>query len=172
MTTKLTPEEIVAILRQRREPEDRRLVPATPPISSPAPPAPAFDRLSTIYPTARIRGRRITRLPEKYLDWAVLDAATSDGLGRDQVGWFVGGHPGLACAVKQLGRLDANPEGGIWIVVPLSRDMCCALFDQWPHTDHVPERPTSKNNFYGGPERCGLPCLKTWSSSFLSPEQS
>jgi hypothetical protein len=154
MTTKLTPEEIVALLQRRRESEDRRLGPHAPVVSRPVPPAPAIDRppticppLATTYPTARIRGRRITRLPEKYLDWAVLDAAAADELGREQVGWFVGGHPGLACASRQFGHLDANSEGGIWVVVPPSRDASCALFDQWPHTDHVSERPGSKNNF-------------------------
>jgi hypothetical protein len=110
-------------------------------------PAPSIARLSVTYPTARVCGRRITRLPEQSLDWAVLDAATADELGRDHVGWFVGGHPGLAYAAEQFGRLDTNPEGGVWVVVPLGGDMSCALFDKWPHTDHVTERPRSKNNF-------------------------
>ena len=117
----------------RREPESR-----------PVTPAPSITPLSVTYPTARIRGRRITRLPEKYLDWAVLDAATADELGREHVGWFVGNHPGLTRAAEQLGRLDTNPEGGIWVVVPLGRDMSAELWLCWPHPQHVSNRPTEK----------------------------
>jgi hypothetical protein len=96
------------------------------------------------YPTARVRGQLITRWEERPLGWAVLDAATADELGREHVGWFVGGHRGLECAAVQLGRLDMNPGGGVWVVVPLGRDMSCALFDKWPHPEHVTERPGSK----------------------------
>jgi hypothetical protein len=98
------------------------------------------------YPTARIRGRRITRLPEQNLDWAILDAATAGELGREHVAWFVGSHPGLTCAAEQLSRLDANPEGGVWVVVPHSRDLACEMFAKWPHSDYVTERPSSDNS--------------------------
>ncbi len=107
--------------------------------------APTAPRLSLTYPTARIRGRRIARLPEKYLDWTVLDATTAEELGHEHVGWFVGGHPGLRCAAEQFGRLDTNPEGGVWVVIPVGRDMSRALFDAWPHVDHVGERPTAND---------------------------
>jgi hypothetical protein len=100
---------------------------------------PPVSRLSMTYPTARIRGRRITRLPEKYLDWAILDAATADELGREHVGWFVGNHAGLARTAEQLGRLDANPEGGIWVVVPLGREKSTDLRMHWPHRQHINE---------------------------------
>jgi hypothetical protein len=106
-----------------------------------------LTHLSELYPTARIRGRRMTRLPEKCLDWVVLNAATAHEMGRDQVGWFVGNHPGLTCAAEQFGRLDMNPEGGVWVVVALCGDTSLTLFDKWPHTNHVVERPGSKNQF-------------------------
>ncbi len=108
-----------------------------------------IKHLAVTYPTARIRGRRIARLPEKYLNWAVLDAAAADELGREHLGWFVGGHPGsasAASAAEQLGRLDTNPDGGVWIVVPLGRDKSIELFGEWPHKYHVSEPPHSKNS--------------------------
>jgi hypothetical protein len=102
-------------------------------------------RLAAIYPTARIRGRAITRLPERTLGWTVLNAPVADELGREQLGWFVGGHPGIARAAEQFGRLDANPEGGVWVVVPITRDLAETLFDRWPHSDYVTERPRLGN---------------------------
>jgi hypothetical protein len=95
------------------------------------------DRLATLYPTARVRGRLITRGEEQPLGWAKLDAATALALGRDQLGWFVGGHPGIVAAAQQFGRLDSNPEGGVWIVVPLGRNLARELFSRWPHTGCV-----------------------------------
>jgi hypothetical protein len=80
-------------------------------------------------------------LPEKYLDWAVLDAATADELGREHVGWFVGNHPWVRQATGQFARLDANPAGGVWIVIPLSWDLSTALFDYWPRKEHITNRP-------------------------------
>lgn len=109
-------------------------------------PAPSITRLSAIYPTARVRGRLITRLEEQSLGWAVLDAATADEMGREQLGWFVGNHPGPTRATEQFGRLDANPEGGVWVVVPHSRKLACELFAAWPHTEHVTERPSPNNS--------------------------
>ncbi len=106
------------------------------------------SQLAETYPTARIRGRRMTRLPETVLGWVNLDAATADEMGREQLGWFVGNHPGSARAAEQFGRLDANPGGGIWVVVPHSRDLACELFAKWPHTDQVTERPTAKNSVW------------------------
>src|SRR5205814_1138737 len=43
-------------------------------------------------------------------------------------------------------RLDVNPEGGVWVVVPHSRPRACELFAEWPHKDHVTERPSSDNS--------------------------
>lgn len=106
--------------------------------------SPVIDHLSVTYPTARVRGRLTTRLPEQSLGWAVLDAATADELGREQVGWFVGNHPGLARAAEQLGRLDTNSEGGIWIVVPIGREKSLELKRCWPHPHHVTDQPTAK----------------------------
>jgi hypothetical protein len=106
------------------------------------------SHLSDIYPIASVRGRRITRLPEKYLDWTVLDATSAEDLGRESVGWFVGNHPGPASAVEQLGRLDANPDGGVWVVVPVSRHLSCELFENWPHLDRVIGRPTENNSVW------------------------
>jgi hypothetical protein len=88
----------------------------------------------------------MTRLPERFLDCAVLDAATADEMGREQLGWFVGNHPGSTRAAEQFARLDANQEGGVWVVVPHSRDLACELFAKWPHIEHVTERPTSSNS--------------------------
>ena len=104
--------------------------------------APVIDQLSSTYPTARVRGRLITRLPEQPLGWTVLDAATAEELGREQVGWFVGDHPGLARAAEQFARLDANPEGGIWIVVPIGRERSVELKTCWPHPHHIVDEPT------------------------------
>ncbi len=109
-------------------------------------PASSITRLSAIYPTARIRGQLITRLEEHSLGLAVLDAATADEMGREQLGWFIGNHPGLTRAAEQFGNLDANPEGGVWVVVPHSRDLASELFANWPHADHVTERPTTANS--------------------------
>lgn len=106
----------------------------------------ATDRLAATYPTARIRGRLITRLEGQTLGWANLNVATADEMGREQLGWFIGEHPGIARAAEQLGRLDANPEGGVWVAVPHSRDLACELFANWPHTDHVADRPRSNNS--------------------------
>lgn len=117
-------------------------------------PAPSIDRLSMTYPTARIRGRLMTRLPETLLNWAVLDAATADELGREQLGWFVGNHPGLVRAAEQLGRLDTNSEGGVWVVVPLGWELACELFANWPHKDHLTAQPTSNNSVWR--------CRKVW----------
>jgi hypothetical protein len=107
-------------------------------------PATSTTRLSTTYPTARVCGRFITRLEETYLDRAILNATTVDEMGRDQLGWFVGGHPGVETAIRQFARLDINPEGGIWIVVPHSKELACRLFSEWPHIKHVTEQPKSK----------------------------
>jgi hypothetical protein len=82
-------------------------------------------------------------LEERPLGWAVIDTATASEMGREQVGWFVGNHPGLNRAAQQFGRLDANPEGGIWIVVPHSRVAAGELFALWPHPERVTERPRS-----------------------------
>jgi hypothetical protein len=101
------------------------------------------DRLSEIYPTPRVNGKRVTRLPEKPLGWAILDAATADKMGREQLGWFVGNHSRHVRVAAQLGRLDTNPQGGVWVVVTLDRVMSRELFDKWPHTDYVIERPRS-----------------------------
>ena len=109
-------------------------------------PTTILPRLAAVYPTARIRGRVISRLEERRLGWTVLDASMANELGREQLGWFIGGHPGLGRAVEQFGRLDANPEGGVWVVVPHSRALAHELFTTWPHTDHVAERPRSDNS--------------------------
>ena len=106
-------------------------------------PATSNKHLSLTYPTAWVRGRLITRLEERTLAWTVLDAATADEMGQEQVGWFVGNHQGFAKAAEQLGRLDANPEGGIWIVVPRSKDISAELWLRWPHPQHVPNMPTT-----------------------------
>ena len=94
---------------------------------------------------AHIRGRLITRWEEKPLGWATLDSATADMLGREQLGWFVGNHPGIDQAARQIARLDTNPAGGVWVVVPHSRQLACELFAKWPHADHVVEPPSSMN---------------------------
>lgn len=101
---------------------------------------------SLLYPTARIRGRLVTRSEETTLRWGVFDATAADELGREHVGWFVGNHPGTAVAVGQLGRLDANPGGGVWVVVPHSRQLACDLFALWPHAEHAGSPPTSANS--------------------------
>jgi hypothetical protein len=86
-------------------------------------------------------------LEETYLDRAILDTATADEMGREQLGWFVGNLPwSTTRAAEQFGRLDANPEGGLWVVVPHSRNLACELFNEWPHTDHVTERPKANNS--------------------------
>src|SRR5206468_12325952 len=96
---------------------------------------------------ARVRGRLITRLEEQSLGWAVLDAATAEVMGRDQLGWFVGNHPeSTTRAAGQFGRLDVNPEGGVWVVVPHSRALAYELFAAWQHGEYVTERPTSHNS--------------------------
>jgi hypothetical protein len=109
-------------------------------------PTPTVTRLSATYPNARVCGQFVTRLPEKHLGRGVLDAATADEMGREQLGWFVGGHPGTARAAEQFGRLDAGPEGGVWVIVPHSRQLARELFDQWPHIEQVAERPRSNNS--------------------------
>ena len=106
-----------------------------------------IPRLSLLYPTARIRGRLITRLEEQTLRWVVLDAVTADEMGREHVGWFVGNHSdSVTLAVEKFGRLDANPEGGVWVVVPHSRELACELFVRWPHLEHVAGRPSEDNS--------------------------
>ena len=100
-------------------------------------PALTASRLATTYPSARIRGRLTTRQDERSLGWAVLDAARAEYLGREGLGWFIGGHPGVRSAAAQLGRLDANPEGGVWVVVPVSGKLTQELFALWPHREHV-----------------------------------
>ncbi len=105
--------------------------------------APPPVRLSATYPTARVRGRLVTRSLEKRLDWTAIDAGTADELGRDHVGWFVGDHPGFARAAEQFARLDTNTEGGIWVVVPLGRERAVELRTGWPHPDHIVDHPRS-----------------------------
>ncbi|MDY3562688.1 hypothetical protein R5W23_004166 [Gemmata sp. JC673] len=104
--------------------------------------------LTAVYPTAHVRGRLITRLEEQTLGWATLDAATALEMGREQVGWFVGGHPGVARAAEQLGRLDSNPAGGVWIVAPHSRDLARDLFTKWPHQAYVTQRPQGASSVW------------------------
>jgi hypothetical protein len=99
--------------------------------------APSPPHLSTMYPSARVRGRLITRWEEQPLSWVSLDAETAAMLGRDQVGWFVSGHPGLNRAAEQLGRLDENPAGGIWVVVPYSGVLATVLRHRWPHPQAI-----------------------------------
>ena len=100
--------------------------------------------LSVTYPTARISGQLVTRLPEKPLGWSALDADTAGELGREQIGWFVGNHPGFARAAEQFGRLDTNSDGGIWVVVPLGREKSTELRTCWPHPDQVANQPTKE----------------------------
>jgi hypothetical protein len=82
------------------------------------------------------------------LGGAVLDAATAEEMGREQIGWFVGTHPGPVKAAEQFAQLDANPDGGIWVVIPHSRNLACELFAKWPSTDHVSGRPTSNSSVW------------------------
>ena len=98
--------------------------------------------------TAHIRGRLISRWEEKSLGWATLDFATAGMLGREQLGWFVGNHPGIDQAARQLARLDTNPAGGVWVVVPHSRQLACELFAKWPHADHVVTPPRANNSVW------------------------
>lgn len=109
---------------------------------------PSTARLSMTYPTARVRGRLVTRFPEKSLGWTVLDAATADEMGREQIGWFVGNHPGPKLAAEQFACLDTHSEGGVWVVVPHSRDSASELFERWPRSDHLTGRPTSNNSMW------------------------
>jgi hypothetical protein len=76
----------------------------------------------------------MTRWEEQSLGWTILDAATADEMGREQVGWFISEHPGLSTAVEQFANLDSNPEGGVWVVVPHSQDLASQLFCRWPYT--------------------------------------
>jgi hypothetical protein len=77
----------------------------------------------------------------------ILDAAAADEMGREHFGWFVGNHPeSVTWAAEQFGCLDANPEGGVWVVVPHSRQLACELFAEWPHPNHVCEPPKSNNS--------------------------
>ena len=108
-------------------------------------PSQLITRMAKTYPTARIRGQLMTRLPETYLNWAILDGAKAAELGQEQVGWFVGNHPGLARAAEQLGRLDTNSEGGIWVVVPLGREKSTELRMCWPHPNQISNQPTGQN---------------------------
>ncbi len=78
-------------------------------------------------PDARVRGRRITRLDGRTLRWVTLDADTADALSGDNLGWLVGGHPGLVALAGQLGRLDAATAGGVWVVVPHSNEDAATL---------------------------------------------
>ena len=117
--------------------------------------APLITRLSAIYPTARVRGKLITRMEEQSDGVVVLNATAADEMGREQLGWFVGNHPGsITWAAEQFGRLDTNPEGGVWVVVPHSRQLACELFAKWPHTNHVAEGPGPITPD-GDPERSG-----------------
>jgi hypothetical protein len=77
------------------------------------------------------------------LESVKLDATMAETLGREQIGWFVGNHPGVPQAAEQFSRLDAKQEGGVWIVVPHSRSLAHELFAKWSHADQVAERPTS-----------------------------
>lgn len=95
-----------------------------------------------LFPTPRIRGRAVTRLEERTLAWVSLGAEAANELGREHLGWFVGGHPGLRRAAEQLGRLDSNPGGGIWVAVPVGRDASRELFEHWPHGSQI-ELPPS-----------------------------
>ncbi len=104
------------------------------------------NRLAEIYPTATIRGRRMTRLPEMLLEERVrLDATMAEMLGREQLGWFVGNHPGLSRAAEQFYQLDSTAKGGVWIVVPCSRLLSYELFSGWPRAAQVVEAPTSNS---------------------------
>lgn len=106
-----------------------------------------IPRLSLLYPTARIRGRRISRMEEQTLCWIVLDAVAADEMGREHVGWFVGNHSdSVTRTVEKFGRLDANPDGGVWIVVPHSRELASELFACWPYPEHVVGQPSGDNS--------------------------
>jgi len=94
--------------------------------------------LTARYPAACIVGRRTTRDEAIFLDWSMLDAATASDLGREQIGWFVGGHPGLERTVQQLARLEAAEGGGIWIAVPSMKDLSTELWLRWPHQAQAP----------------------------------
>lgn len=110
--------------------------------------APSISRSAMTYPAAHIRGRLVTRLPERSLGWTVLDAATADEMGREQIGWFIGNHPGPRLAAEQFACLDSHTEGGVWVIVPHSRDLACELVASWPHSDQLTGRPTSKNSVW------------------------
>ncbi len=107
---------------------------------------PLLRRLSAIYPTTRVCGNRITRWEEQALGFAVLDVTTASEMGREQIGWFVGKHPGFDRAIEQFGRLDVNPRGGVWIIVPRSYDLAIRLYEKWPYRRYVQERPRNHSS--------------------------
>jgi hypothetical protein len=93
--------------------------------------------LAATYPTAHLRGQRMTLSPEEHLYWVNLDANRAEELGRERIGWLVGKHPGVTEALAQFGRLAALPAGGLWVVVPVSRELSCELQDRWPTPQHI-----------------------------------
>lgn len=107
---------------------------------------PLLPRLSATYPTPRFCGRRISRWEEQALGFADLDVPTALELGREQIGWFVGKHPGFCRAIEQFGRLDANPTGGVWVVVPRSFDLAIILYEKWPCRQYLVERPRNHSS--------------------------
>ena len=124
-------------------------------------PLPGTARLSVTYPTARVCGRLITRLEEQPLGWAILDAATADEMGREQVGWFIGNHPGIARC--ELGNSDAwtqiqKAACGLWSPTVGTWHVSCSPIGPIPTMYRSRRNQTTQ---HGDPERCGLRSLRT-----------
>lgn len=126
--------------------------------------------LALTYPTAHVRGQRMTLSSEEHLHWVNLNAARAEELGRERIGWLVGKHPGVTEAVAQFGRLAALPAGGLWVVVPVSRELSCELQNRWPTPEHIDVLSDTRAAWRAGkvvvtpPE--GLKCVRAFCCSF------
>jgi len=89
------------------------------------------QHLAKLYPTAAIRAARVTRLGEKYLGPIWSTAETFRVLGKDNIGWFMGGFRDMDRIVDRVRELNKFPTGGRWVVAPATRELAAEMMERW-----------------------------------------
>lgn len=94
-------------------------------------------KLLDIYPSAYIRGTRISRIGEQDLGQFRLNTETATELAADNSGVFVGGFRSFDQILSRVRQLDESPVGGQWIVVPSTKKCSAAIRQRWLNDDSV-----------------------------------
>ncbi len=94
-------------------------------------------KLQDIYPSAYIRGTRISRLGDQDLGQFRLTTETVSDLATSNAGIFVGGFRSFEQILNRIRQLDEVPAGGQWVVVPSTKKCSAAIRQLWLSDDSV-----------------------------------